>query len=388
MEFLDLIESYGAGDASARNIYGGEGVRVASRRRNDPRYQESFDEALGLIERVASGSRHAALLFEEAMSTADFPLLFGDVIDRMIVGAYREYPSEIESICKVTTVRDFRTVSRHAIDGAEGDLAAVGEQEEYPEASLAEGEDSFAVGKFGRVIPMSWETLVNDDLDGFRDLPGRLGRATRRSEQRFITGLYIDSSGPHASLYSGGNANVVTGNPALTTDAVETAIQVLLAQTDTDSEPVYPGDGFYLVVPPALTLAADQIVNQTERRIAEGSDLRVVKGHGLKFTITPITDPYIPLVASSSNGSTTWCLFASSPDRPALEFARLRGHEMPEVWVKSPNAMRVGGGDIGPDQGDFDTDSIRYRVRAVFGGARLTSTGGFRSTVGSEGDGS
>ena len=46
----------------------------------------------------------------------------------------------------------------------------------------------------------------------------------------------------------------------------------------------------------------------------------------------PVVDPYIPLVATSANGATSWFLFAnpSVTDRAALEFARLRGHEEPD----------------------------------------------------------
>jgi hypothetical protein len=36
--------------------------------------------------------------------------------------------------------------------------------------------------------------------------------------------------------------------------------------------------------------------------------------------------------------------------------------------MKSPNAVRIGGGGVNPMDGDFDTDSIRYRVRHVLGG--------------------
>jgi hypothetical protein len=30
---------------------------------------------------------------QEAMSTSDFPLLFGDIIDRSMLGRYREWPT-------------------------------------------------------------------------------------------------------------------------------------------------------------------------------------------------------------------------------------------------------------------------------------------------------
>jgi hypothetical protein len=94
---------------------------------------------------------------------------------------------------------------------------------------------------------------------------------------------------------------------------------------------------------------------------------------------------YIPKVATTANGSTSWFLFANpSASRPAIEVGFLRGHTDPEVWMKEPDAMRIGGGGITPMDGDFDTDSIRYRVRHVMGGVVQD----WKATVGSNGSGS
>jgi hypothetical protein len=84
-------------------------------------------------------------------------------------------------------VPDFRTVKRYQVDGAEGKLLEVPELTEYPDASLDDTlTASYAVKKYGRRIDLSWETLINDDLGAFRDLPERLAKAARRSEDRFL----------------------------------------------------------------------------------------------------------------------------------------------------------------------------------------------------------
>src|SRR5205823_2790522 len=78
---------------------------------------------------------------------------------------------------------------------------------------------------------------------------------------------------------------------------------------------------------------------------------------------------YVPIVASSANGATSWFLFADpNTSRPALEAGFLRGHEAPEIFVKRPNAQLVGGGEV-PE--DFDTDTQQWKIRHVLGGARI-----------------
>lgn len=50
-----------------------------------------------------------------------------------------------------------------------------------------------------------------------------------------------------------------------------------------------------------------------------------------------------------------------------MEIGFLTGHETPELFMQSPNAVRVGGGAVDPMDGDFRTDSIDWKVRYVFG---------------------
>lgn len=378
-DFLSLIESIRTGD-NDRDPGGGRRVR-----RVGDRHPQAFSEALTLTERVLEGNRYAALQFQEAMSTSDFPLLFGDVIDRSLVAAYEAYPAEILAICDERRVRDFRSANRHAVDGAEGQLGKVAEREEYKERALSEARDQVSVAKYGARLSFSWEQMVNDDLDAFRDAPMRHARAARRTEQKTVTGLYINSTGLGTIFDS---SNTLTANPALTTDNLEAALTELASQKDEDGEPIFIG-GAILVVGTALESTARRILDTTEFRVTDADgNVRIVSGNAVSRNLRLVVDPYIGIVATT-NGDTTWAVFADPNEgRPALEFDRLIGHETPEIWVRTPDAQRVGGGTVGPDSGSFDTDSIDYRVRHVMGGTALVNTGGRKATVGSNGSGS
>lgn len=390
-DLLDHIETIAAEEASIHRLFDGEGTQVRSRRSEDPRYLEHLREAATLYADVLDGRRPMHYL-REAMTASDFPQLFGDILDRQLLGAYREYPTNYQRFVRVSTVSDFRTVKRLAIDGADGQLDVVPEQGPYPGTSVDDTADTYTVAKRGKRFPISWEAMVNDDLDALRDAPNRLARGARRSEQKFVTQLYVDSTGPHASLYDAGFSNIVTGNPALSITALQTAMQVLAAQTDTTGEPIY-FETVTLVVPPALEVTARNILNGTELRLNEAggsTNTQLIAANWMRNRTELVVDPYIPIVASSSNGNTSWFLFGNPADgRPALEIGFLRGHMEPALFMKRPDAQRIGG-TAGPDgdMADFDTDTIQYKVRHVFGGTRLTTTGGAKSTVASEGDGS
>jgi hypothetical protein len=367
--------AWSRGDDPERLTEGEPGERpVRPRRRGapDPRHAESLLEAIRFMNEVYEGRRPLEHL-REAMTTDDFPSLFGDILDREVLAGFRETPRTFEAYFRVNNqVRDFRERVIFALDGGEGVLDKVGEREEYPEAAVDDSEKArYKVEKYGRVFDLSWETLQNDDLGAFRALPTRLGRAARRSEEKFATQQFVDASGPHASVFTVGNENLVTGEPPLSIEGLRVALADLAAQTDTDGEPIFI-ETVHLVVPPALEVTANNILNALQLEITGEvggtSGQKLIVANWIRNRMQVHVNRYIPIIASTANGDTSWFLIGDpGVDRPFAEFGRLRGHAEPELWVRESNARRIGGGPVPPEEGSFETDSVRYRVRHVFG---------------------
>lgn len=387
MDFLETIETIRAEEASVQRLFRGDGTGVRHARRS-PEYMGLLAEAATLVADVCAGRKPMRYL-SEAMSTSDFPQLFGDVLDRQLLANYRETPITWPAYIKRSTVPDFRTVKRFRVDGAEGVLTEVPQGTGYPATAITDAEYTYSVKKYGRRLPFLWEAFVNDDLDALRDGPDRLARAARRTEERFATGLFVGTDGPNSTFYASGNANVVTGNPALSIESIQTAYTVLGSMVDTDGEPIVI-DAAVLVVPPALEVVAQSILNATVIRNtaatgggASGRELEVANWMRSKLKL--VVNPYIPILATN-NKHTSWFLFSDPGNgRPAAEMGFLRGHEEPELFMKAPNATRIGGGPVDPvTSGDFDTDSVDYKVRHVLGGTLLDP----KMSVASQGDGS
>jgi hypothetical protein len=385
MEFLEVVDTIRAEEASPARLFKGDGVGVRKTRlQQNPLYPKMLAEAAKFVADVVKGRRSLRQL-NEAMTTSDFPYLFGDILDRQVLASYREAPSVWRNFAKRSTVRDFRTVKRYGVHGADQVLEVVKEQQEYKGSKIDEDTPyEFAVKKYGRRLPFSFETITNDDLEALTDGPARLGKAARRTENKFVTSLYMDASGPHASFYTVGNGNIITGNPALSLAALQTGMELMSQKVDADGEPIVI-EMVELVVPPALEVTGLNILNALQIELTEkgGTSARkLVSQNWMKTRFNLNVDYYIPIVASSANGSTSWCLFANPDnDRPALEVGFLRGHEEPEIFMKQPNAVRVGGG--GAEEFDFDTDSREYKVRHILGGTREDP----KMTMGSNGSG-
>jgi len=382
-EFLDLLETVKAEEASVQRVFNSsDGRGIRSMRKEDPRYLRSLAEATKLVADVTTG-RAPMHRLQEAMSTSDFPLLFGDIIDRSMLGKYNEWPAVWPKFAKRGSVRDFRSKRQFVMDGAEAVLTQVPQGTEYPEAALTENKYDYAVNKYGRRVPFLWEVFVNDDLDALRDTPNSLAKAARMSEERFGAELFVDSTGPDATFFSAGNNNrITTGGAGLSIANLTAAMQKLWAQKDADGNPIYTGP-VRLVVPPALAVTALNIVNATEIRAAAGggaatgNDAITATNWVGGYVTEVVINPWIPVIDVSANVSTTFYLFADpGVGRPAMEMGFLRGHETPELFMKAPNAVRIGGGLVGAEDGSFETDGIDYKVRHVFGGGLLDPKSG------------
>lgn len=378
-EFLDVVESIRTEEASVSRLFG-EGKGSAQRRGSqNPEYMRKLAEAAQFVADVYNGRRRAWQL-QEAMTTSDFPSLFGDIIDRQLLANYREATYSWSQYIKRAVVADFRTVRRIFMNGSEGVLPIVPQDDQYGQSNLDDGDYTYKVQKYGRRLPLAWEAIINDDLEALKDIPERFGKAARRTEEKFAASLLFDASGPKATFFAAGNSNLITGNPALSITSLQAAITLLMTMKDADGEPIMV-DAMTLLVPPQLVVTARNIVNATEIRLnTAGGDTnqQLVGPSWAKDLVQVACNLYIPSIASTANGATSWALMSDPKSgRPAAEMGFLRGHEAPEVFMKAPNAIRVSGGGQVPE--DFDTDSIQYKVRHVLGGGLMDPKAGVAS---------
>lgn len=364
MEFLELVESINSDAASAGKLFGNEGRGVHTLRRDAPEYKRGLAEAANLVARLMkTGSKLDMYRFQEALTTSDFPIYFGDLIDRQVLASYAEAPQTYTQWAKVSEVADFRPAKRYWMDGGEGQLKPVDELGEYKTVGRSEGQLSFGVKKFGARFDISWEAVLNDDLNLLTDQPARFGKAARRTEEKEATKLLFTKD-----FFSSGNDNVINSNP-LTVQNLQKAIDKFTKKVDTDGEPIMVGPAI-LMVPPALEVTANNILNATEFLTWDGGQesFQMRTNNWMRQRLKLVVNNYLPYLDTAAGDKTFYLLADPGAARGAVEFAFLRGHRNPEVFMKSPNALSVGGASAGGLAGDFEHDAIGYKVRHVMGG--------------------
>lgn len=236
----------------------------------DFRGMSVLDMAAACIQRVGrsvSGETPQGIL-RRAMSTGDFPALLGDTLNKALRNGMENEQASHRIWCSITEAADFRVQSR-VILGSAPDLLGVGELGEYKNGPLQEDKSTLVPAKFGRIVSLSWESLLADNLGGFVNIGRSLGQAAMRAEADSLYGALTSNAlaGPTLSdgteLFHSTRNNIVlsTEVPSTSLDVYALAIARAKLRRQTNV-----GGGLlnltprFLLVPPELETAAEILV--------------------------------------------------------------------------------------------------------------------------------
>lgn len=380
------LGTYSGEEINSDVIFAGEGMSFGiDKRKMTPQYARGLAEAAQFYRRACEG-RVTMRQVQEVMMSSEFSVLLGDTLDRVLLAKYATYAPTYRTFLRGRTVRDFRAVGsvrRHT----GGRLSSVAEGANYPQEGLSESSYTFSVGKYGKGYPLTWEMMINDDLDAFTSLPDDMADDAIQTEMYLASSYYVANTTLFATNHSHeGSTYSNKGTAALTYSALKTAFNAMLKYPGDEDKPLN-NMPIYLVVPPALVIEANRIL-QSQFIVASGGDGQasaeptvIPQNTGIQGMLRVMLDPYIPVI-DTTNGHTSWYLFSEPRRIHAAEYAWLRGYEQPQVFKRMANAMRLGGGQV---EEDFDTDSVGYKVRHVFGGSHANAAGGWRAAYWSDG---
>lgn len=316
-------------------------------------------------------------LFFESMTTSDFGSLTDNLLYRTILEEWPKMPQMWRAWCRVKDrIKDFRKLRAYYMDGGEGVFEKVRERQEFDSRSRTQAYKEYGIDKYEAALSYTWEAVINDDLNIFNDMPNILLTGANNSVMKFATQLICDASGPHASLFTAGNGNILTGNPRLSIDTFAKALAFFYNKKDAEGQPLnirgvtlVVGNGEDLVIANNIKKAIQVEMSGGAGGSVANQLLRVNNWLASEFEV--VFNPWIPTVASTANGLTTWFIFGSTTvGRPAAEVGFLDGYGAPALFRRAPNAMRLGGG-LDASVGDFNTMTHEYKGLIVFGGAQV-----------------
>jgi len=361
---------------------------------SDVKKPENYDQRLKEVYDLLSNARGLAswrhtYALREALTTSDFPYLFGDVVDRQVLAAYQAIEPEWKKYLRVGTVnRLYPWVGgrRFAIANSGMVLGEVGEKGEYLAVRKTETKYDVYAHKYGNQIDISWESMIADDLGALKNTPNEFAWLVANTEHYYAVDAYANNVGTHAGgdLYEvGSNANTLP----LTIANLEATVAAMQAFRHPSGQPMRNKPRYLVVSDGGLEFTALQILTSANKMwLADSDDVTPPAAYPMtnviaKYGLTLVVDPWLSLAGTSGYTKNTWYLFADPKNIAAVECDYLQGHERPEICMKASDKVNIGGGAVSPFDGDFATDNIFYRVRQCFGANKLDWRATYINTV-------
>lgn len=277
---------------------------------------------------------------------SDFSAILENFTHRTLRDAFLAAPSGIRQVGREVLADDFRDIRRVAL-GEWPALEKVNEHGEFRSGTIGESGERYRVETFGRVIGISRQALINDDLQAFADLARRAGQSARELEARILVGLInanpVMSDGN--AFFSAAHGNLAgTGTPIAT--GLGAARQAMRTQRGID------GDMMIETAPRYLVVGADR-EEEGEKALA-AINATTIQDVNPFSNLTLVVEPRL---------SGAWHLFSDPSVLAALEYAYLGGARTPEILAEE----------------GFTVDGLRMRVRHDFGAGFIEHRAAFRN---------
>lgn len=320
------------------------------------------DHAAGLLE--ANGVSTRGMSREEIFgfrnhgamhTTSDFPLILGNVSNRIMLAAFEQAQSPIKTVlARRTSHNDFRPSTRLRL-GDLGLLKKVNEAGEIKSTTRSETTQGYAIETYGLMMAVSRQMLINDDLNAFGDWSRAAGRTAAETENELLFQMLTSNAGNgpkigetgHA-LFHASHGNLAPAGAALSVDSLSTARKAMRQQKG------LPGGSesrkSFINATPKYLLVGPELETEAEKVLSAIYAANVADANPLAGKLTLLVEPRIE--------DYSWYVFADPASLPVVEFAYLTGAEGPQV------AQQDGWNVLGTEYRvvlDFGCDVVDFR---------------------------
>lgn len=317
------------------------------------------------LDRMTLASRMLNFRAGGPMGTSDFSSLFANVANKRLRSAYDGNAGTYALWARrAPNAPDFKSMSVVQLAGAP-DLLQTNEAGEFKYGAMTDGGETYAMLTYGRIVSLTRQAIVNDDLRAFERMVSAFGFAARRLENRTVYAQLTANANladggtlfnATAVTTAGGHANLLTSS-ALAIGTLTTGRTSMRLQKGLQSEELNLAPS-YLIVPAALEQTAYNLTsaNYVPSTKAEINEFRA----GGRTAVTPVVEPVL-----DANSATAWYLAASNSQVDTVEYCYLDGAEGPVIES-----------EIG-----FETDGVSYKCRLDFAAKAVDYRGLLKATA-------
>jgi hypothetical protein len=296
-------------------------------------------------------------------TTSDFASIMANVANKRLRNAYDENPGTYAMWARrAPNAPDFKNISVAQLSGAP-ELLRTNEHGEFTYGTMRDGAETYAVLTHGRIVSLTRQAIINDDLRAFDRMVGAFGNSARRLENRVVyaqltANANLSDGVPLFSAVTGARlqANVQTGAGSalqLSSLSAGRAAMRLMRGLNDEELNIAPA---YLIVPAALEQTAYQLTSANYVPATTGA-INEFRAGG-RTAVMPVVEPLLDAASA-----TQWYLAASNSQVDTVEYCYLDGAEGPVI------EQEVG----------FEVDGVSYKCRLDFGAKAVDFRGLHRS---------
>ncbi|OWV79571.1 hypothetical protein ATY77_26655 [Rhizobium sp. R634] len=281
-------------------------------------------------------------------TTTDFPGILANITNTTLRAAYQAAPQTFRPLVRETTAVDFKPITRAQFGEAPA-LEKVNEHGEFKRGTIAEGKESYKIATYGKIVAITRQVLINDDLDAFARLPSAFGTQAAQLESDLVWGQILSNPlmGDGVALFHASHKNLMVAR-AIDIDPVSEGRTLFALQTGLDGKTIIGLAPAYLIVPVAMQTRAEQFLGQISP--AKTADVVPTSLQRLSIIAEPRLDKGIDrpddnIVVEGS--ATAWYMAGLPAQTDIIELAYLEGAR--GVYTET----RTG----------FDIDGIETNVR-------------------------
>lgn len=305
-----------------------------------------------------SGQHHAHF---NAFSTISLPGILSNSANKFVFEGWNAVDSAWRMITAIRPVRDFKEITSYSLTG-DLEYTQVGPGGELKHGTLGETTYTNKADSYGKMLAITRQDIINDDLSALSTVPRRLGRGAALKVNDVFWTQFLNNS----SFFHTDNSNVSTGNGsalgAADGAAINAAEVIFMKQTDPDGKPLGIMPRVMLVPPTLKNTAARWMGGQLIVTGASSTTLPNVNVYQGRYTV--VSSPYMENTSYTGNSNAAWYLLADPGDMAVIETCFLNGKEQPTV--ESADA-------------DFNVLGIQMRGYHDFGVRKQEPRAGVRS---------
>ncbi len=293
--------------------------------------------------------RDAVTILRAANTTSDFPLILEAAANKILLDRYQTATPTYRAIARQRDLKDFKTTKLLRI-GDFPTLQSYQEDGEIKAGTINEGREEVTLGSYGRILRLSRQAIVNDDLNAFDEVFGSIGFTIALFENATFFAMK-GTTGPTLSdgkaVFHSGHSNLAASGSAISVTSLGAARAAIRKQKNLDGNVMNLNPSILFVGADKETEAQQQVASITPRN---PDDVNPFSGK-------------LSVVAEGSVSGNAWEVYADPAIAPVFVFGYLADSPGPRVLTDQP----------------FNFDGMAWRVTLDFYAGAIDYRGAYRN---------